>query len=61
MKVNVHIRGWMTTVHCGIGNQPIRWVADIAVNKYDRNYNFAAGTPIGLKFENGVEVDLRSD
>ena len=44
----------MTTINCGMGNQPIRWLGDVAVHKYDQNYNMDAGTPIGLKFANGV-------
>ena len=39
-----------------MGNQPIRWLADVAVHKYDQNYNMDAGTPIGLKFSNGVST-----
>jgi hypothetical protein len=50
----------MTTVHCGDGKQPIRWLADVAVYKYDTNYNMCAGTPAALRYENNVEVDMNS-
>ena len=43
----------MTTVHCGGGGQPLRWLADVAIHKFDPNYNMQTGTPIGLKFEDG--------
>lgn len=60
MKVNVHIRDWMTTIHCGLGNQPVRWLTDVAVHKYDQNYNMDVGTPCGLKFSNGTEVNFNA-
>ena len=46
----------MATINCGMGNQPVRWLGDVAVHKYDRNMNMDAGTPIGLRFPNGVET-----
>ena len=42
-------------MHCGIGNQPVRWLADVAVHKFDPNYNMTAGRPIGYKMENNAE------
>ena len=48
----------MTTIHIGQGNQPMRWLADVAVHKYDQDYNMSAGTPAAMKFQNGVEVDF---
>ena len=51
---------WMTTIHCGDGKQPIRWLADVAIYKYDQNYNFCCGTPLALKFENGVDTVMNS-
>ena len=46
----------MTTVHCGMGCQQIRWLADVALYKYDDNYGMNVGTPHSLRFANGVEV-----
>lgn len=60
MKINVHIREWMTTVHCGMGNQSMRWLADVAVYKHDQNYNQCSGTATGFKFDNGVEVNFNA-
>ena len=48
----------MTLVHCGIGNQPIKWLADVAIHKFDSKYNMEAGAPVGLRFENGTEVNF---
>ena len=56
----MHIKDWMTTIHCGLGNQPLRWIGDVAVHKYDQNYNMTAGTPCGLRFENGTECGFNS-
>ena len=60
MKVNIHIRDWMTTVHCGLGNQPIKWLCDVSLFKYDQNYNMDGGTPCGLKFNNGTDVNFNA-
>ena len=58
--LQVHIGDWMTTVHCGMGQQPMRWLADVAIHKFDKDYNMNAGTPIALRFDNGVEVNFNA-
>ena len=35
----------------------MRWLADVALHKFDEDYNMHAGTPAGLKFQNGVEIN----
>ena len=38
----------------------MKWLADVAVHKFDDNYNMHAGTPAGLRFQNGTEIDFRA-
>ena len=46
----------MFTVHCGTGNQKLRWLADVAIHRYDPECCLDTGLMAELRFENGVQL-----
>ena len=55
--IQVHIRDEMYIVHCGVATQKIRWLADVAVHRYDPNYGMTAGWVHDIKLESGIVVN----
>ena len=47
----------MFIVHCGAGSQKIKWLADVAIHRYDPNFAMDTGLSIELRFENGVQLN----
>ena len=44
----------MHVVHCGAGSQKIKWLADVAIHRYDPFYAMETGLAKEIRFENGV-------
>ena len=44
----------MYVVHCGIGSQKLRWLADVAIHRADPNSALDFGLMAEMRFENGV-------
>ena len=44
----------MYVVHCGIGSQKLRWLADVAIHRADPNCALDFGLMAEMRFENGV-------
>jgi hypothetical protein len=56
--VNVLIRDLKFKVFCGMGNQSIRWLTDVAIFRYENLTGTTCGLAYGLKLENGNMCDL---
>lgn len=48
----------MYVVHCGAGSQKIKWLADVAIHKYDPYYAMETGLAKEIRFENGVQLGI---
>ena len=48
----------MFVIYCGSGGQRIRWLADVAVHRYDHLFAIDPGMAKGVRFENGVMLNL---
>lgn len=49
----------MYPVNCGVGSQKIRWLADVAIHRFDPEYAFGTGVVHELRMENGVLLNMR--
>ena len=54
MKVFVHVKDKMITVQCGAGSQPISWLADVGIMRYDPFYGLETGLPAEVHSQNHV-------
>jgi len=43
MKIRVTIKDKVIEVHCGEGNQTIKWLADAALARYDSSHGVLLG------------------
>lgn len=50
----MHLRDRMFVVHCGPGNQKLKWLANVAIHRYDENYAMDTGLAREIRFQNGV-------
>ena len=59
-KVNVHVRDQEFPIFCGQGSQRIRWLADVALYRYENfmGTGVVTGLAQGLRFENGDLIDM---
>lgn len=48
----------MYVVHCGPGSQKIKWLADVAIHRYDSNSAIETGLMAEMRFENGVQLNI---
>jgi hypothetical protein len=48
----------MYVVHCGAGSQKIKWLADVAIHRYDPYYAMETGLSKEVRFENGVQLNV---
>ena len=48
----------MYVVHCGPGTQKIKWLADVAIHRYDPYYALDTGLMEEMRFENGVKLNV---
>ena len=59
MKIFVHIKDKLFTIHCGDGAQSIRWLGDVAIFRYSDNYAMGIGISYGMRLENGSTMDMK--
>ena len=45
-------------VSCGDGTQPVRWLANVGVTRYDDAQGRSLGVPIGVRLEDGTLLGL---
>lgn len=50
----------MFIVHCGGGTQKLKWLADVAIHRYDPYYAMETGLAKELRFENGVILNTEN-
>ena len=48
----------MYVVHCGVGSQKIKWLADVAIHRYDPYFALDTGLAQEVRFENGVLLNI---
>ena len=48
----------MFTVHCGDGQQKIKWLAEVACHRYDSNYLFELGPVNDVRLQEGKQLNL---
>jgi len=48
----------MFVIHCGAGSQKIRWLADVAIHRYDPFFALDTGLAAEARFENGVLLNI---
>uniref|UniRef100_A0A0G4GV85 Par3/HAL N-terminal domain-containing protein n=1 Tax=Chromera velia CCMP2878 TaxID=1169474 RepID=A0A0G4GV85_9ALVE len=54
MKVRVHVKERTFTVQCGPGSQRLRWLAHVAMARYDeKHHGMSLGQPLGVRLETG--------
>ena len=52
MLIYVHIKDKVFPVSCGNGVQPISWLGNVAVSRYDENFGLLTGLCMGMRLEN---------
>jgi hypothetical protein len=58
MIVLVHIKDRCISVSCGEGAQPVRWLANVGVARYDAAQGRSLGLPVGVRLEDGTMLGL---
>ena len=58
MKVHVHVREKSFVVHCGEGEQDVRWLCMVGVARFDPSFGDETGDPVGLRLEDGTVLDM---
>ena len=56
MIIKVHVRDQCFPIFCGNGSQKIRWLADVALHRYEHQLNQDPGLAKGMRFENGQYI-----
>ena len=54
----VHIRDKMFVIHCGAGEQKVRWLADVAMHRYDADYCWDVASSCEIRVNGGAQVRL---
>ena len=48
----------MFVVHCGQGEQKVRWLADTAVHRYDPDYCWDVASVADIRVRGGAQLNL---
>jgi hypothetical protein len=60
IRIEVHINEKVFTISCAEGNQPVRWLGDVAQLRYDNFNGPAMNTPKYLKLEDDSKLDMNA-
>lgn len=60
MRIRVNVKDKQIYVQCGEGDQPVRWLANAAINRYDRNNGLELGSPVSVTLEDGSQINMNS-
>ena len=60
MHIMVHVKDKAVAVSCGDGHQPVKWLANVGMARYDDAQGRSLGTPAAVKLENGTPLTLTS-
>jgi hypothetical protein len=58
MILLVHVKQKCISVSCGEGAQPVRWLANVGVMRYDTSQGRCLGEPLGIRLEDGRQLGL---
>ena len=58
LNLMVHVKEKVIAVSCGDGSQPVRWLANVGLTRYDDAQGRSLGQPIGVKLEDGQRLGL---
>ena len=54
----VHVKNRVIAVSCGDGAQPVRWLANVGLARYDDAQGRTLGAPSGISLEDGSSISL---
>ena len=58
LNLMVHVKEKVVAISCGDGTQPVRWLANVGLARYDDAQGRQLGMPTGLKLEDGTMLGL---
>ena len=58
MRVIVHVREKCVPVSVGEGTQPVRWLANVGIARFDEQQGRGLGSPMGVKAEDGSLLNM---
>ena len=58
MHLFVHVAKTVISVSVGDGQQPVKWIADVGMARYDENQGRGLGVPTGVRLEDGSLLGL---
>ena len=58
MAIMVHIKKKVVAVSVGDGVQPMKWLANVGMARYDEGQGRSLGVPVGLRLANGTLLSL---
>ena len=53
----VHVRGKVFAIPVGNGTQPVQWLANVGIARYEQQHGLTLGGAIGVKVEDGALID----
>lgn len=57
LRIKVCVRDKLFDVVCGDGSQQIKWLANVALARYDSTNGFEFGAPQAVRLEDGQQLD----
>ena len=58
MHIMVHVGKKAVAVSCGDGVQPVKWLANVGMARYDEAQGRSLGVPTGIRLEDGSMLGL---
>lgn len=58
MNLLVHVKQKCVAVSAGEGLQPVRWLANVGIARYDEHQGRHLGAPAGLRLEDGTVLGM---
>mmetsp|Transcript_9073 Transcript_9073/g.18433 ORF Transcript_9073/g.18433 Transcript_9073/m.18433 type:complete len:84 (+) Transcript_9073:42-293(+) len=58
MHLLVHVKHKVVAVSCGDGAQPVRWLANVGIARFDAAQGRSLGMPTGVRLEDGTLLGL---
>mmetsp|Transcript_28972 Transcript_28972/g.79119 ORF Transcript_28972/g.79119 Transcript_28972/m.79119 type:complete len:90 (-) Transcript_28972:946-1215(-) len=59
-RLFVHIKQRVIRVSIGPGTQPVLWLANVAIARYDDTQGRSLGAPSGLNLEDGTQLSVKT-
>ena len=58
MHLIVHVQQRAIAVNVGDGGQPVKWLANVGMARYDEAQGRSLGQPVGIRLEDGSTLGL---